>query len=499
VLGLLIYAGSGYILLTRVRLPSTLHLIVYAMAAGVLIITLIDIELAVAGLAMMIPFARPGFTVPVMGGELIHFSGLNVAIVGVWLVFLFRYMTDRDVANRGPLLRRTPLDFPLGAFLILALISTLHALNLNDNSPLFQARNLVYMKEQVMYVTWFYLIVTMLRKPEDVRRFAIFFAISGIFVAMIGLHARITGALEQVGPHITEAEIRGGVAGGRTSGVGEGGWFGLGHPNLYAAFLLMTLPVWFFGVEHLKQKLARPLANLGVLLGFVALLYTYARSGWGGMLIGMGILGLRQPRLLRKLVLFLVIFAVAAQILTLAMVGVGVAEVLAMRFEQLEASGLSARPEIFAGAAKLAMRYPLLGVGLGAFKNHAVTTKLTFRVEHGHSVFLSFASELGFPCTIFFITVMVMVARMAWLNLRARHVPGYGFVAQGGFVGFIGILLLMQFDYIFFDRVVGFALYGLIGIIVSFHRMLREGMVPGYEEGEQGAIALPPSRLWINE
>ena len=46
--------------------------------------------------------------------------------------------------------------------------------------------------------------------------------------------------------------------------------------------------------------------------------------------------------------------------------------------------------------------------------------------------------------------------------LRARSLPGYGFVAQGGFAGIVGILLLIQFDHIFFDRVVGFALYAMV-------------------------------------
>lgn len=501
VIGLLIYAGSGYILLTRVRLPSTLHLIVYTMAAGILIITLIDVELAVAGLAMMIPFARPGFTVPVLGGQPVHFSGLNVAVLGVWLVFLFRYMTDRDVAEKGPLVRRTPLDGVFIAFVLLGLIATLHGLNVNADSAAYQARNLVYMKEQLMYVVWFYLIVTVLRTPEDVRRFTVFFAVSGIFVAMIGLQARISGALEQVGPYITEAQIEGGVAGGRTGGVGEGGWFGLGHPNLYAAFLLMTLPLWFFGVEHLKQRPLKLFGNLGILMGFVALLYTYARSGWGGMMFGMGLLGLRDPRFLKKLILFVVLFAVVAQLMTLAMVGVGVVEVIQMRFQQLETSGLSARPEIFAGAINLVKKYPLFGVGLGAFRNHAVTTKLTFQVEHGHNVVLTYAAELGLPCALAFVTMLAAVIAMAWRNLRARAVPGYGFIAQGGFAGIVGIVLLMQFDYIFFDRVVGFALYGLIGIIVAFNRVLRKGMVPGFVEKAEGPAGPEsptyPSRLWI--
>jgi O-antigen ligase len=496
----MIYAGLGYILLTRVRLPSPLHVVVYTMAAGVLIVTLLDVEFAVAGLAMMIPFARPGFTVPIFGGQLLHFSGLNVAVVGVWLVFIFRYMTDPDVAAKGPLWRRTPVDAPLLIFLLLAFISTMNGLNLNAESAEYQVRNILYMKEQVMYVLWFYLVVTLLRTPEDVRRFAVFFAVSGIFVSMIGLHARITGAIEQAGTYVSEEEMQGGVAGGRTGGVGQGGWFGLGHPNLYAAFLLMTLPLWFFGVEHLKRGFMKLMVNLGVVLGFVALLYTYARSGWLGMTAGMGLLGLRDHRILKRLILFVVLFAVVAQVMTLSMVGMGVLDVVELRFSQLETSEFSSRPAIWGGALHLMTEYPLLGVGIGAFRNHAVTTRLAFRVIHAHNVILTYACELGLPCTAMYIIFLGMVLGMAWRNLRARAIPSYGFIAQGGFVGMSGVLLLAQFDHIFFDRSVGFAFYGLMGLIVAFNRMLREERLPGQRaEGKGVAIesTRPPSRIWI--
>lgn len=500
VLGILLYAGVGYILLTRVRLPSTLHLIVYVMAAAILIITLIDVEFAVAGLAMMIPFARPGFTIDLFGEEIFHISGLNIAVIGVWLVFLFRHMTDPEIAARGPLLRRTPLDPLMIIFLALALVATLHGLNLNSDSPEYMLRNVLYMKEQLIYIMWFYLIVTVVRTPEDVRRFAAFFAIAGIIVAMIGLQARISGAMEDAGTYISEAQIEGGVAGGRTAGVGKGGWFGLGHPNLYAAFLLMTLPFWFFAVDHLKRGWLKAAANLGVLFGFVALLYTYARSGWGGMMVGLGLVGLRNPRVLGRLFLFIVSFAVVAQLITLALVGTGVIEVIQMRFQQLERSGFSARPEIFAGGVNLVKEYPLLGVGLGAFRAHAYTTKLTFRVVHAHNVVLTYAGELGLPCAITYVIMLGAVVAMAWRNLRARSVPGYGFVAQGSFAGLIAVLLLAQFDHIFFDRSIGFAFYGLMGIVVAFNRVMRKGMLPGVP-GQAAAAELPEEtragRVWI--
>ena len=385
--------------------------------------------------------------------------------------------------------------------LLLAFISTMNGLNLNAESAEYQVRNILYMKEQVMYVLWFYLVVTLLRTPEDVRRFAVFFAISGIFVSMIGLQARISGVIEQASTYVSEEQLEGGVAGGRTSGVGQGGWFGLGHPNLYAAFLLMTLPLWFFGVEHLKRGFLKLMVNLGVVLGFVALLYTYARSGWLGMTAGMGLLVLRDPSTLKMLVLFVLVFAVVAQIMTVSMVGMGLLDVIELRFSQLETSEFSSRPAIWEGAFHLMKEYPLLGVGIGAFRNHAYTTRLAFHVVHAHNVILTYACELGLPCTAMYVVLLGMVLGMAWRNLRVRSIPSYGFIAQGTFVGMWGVIFLAQFDHIFFDRSVGFAFYGLMGLIVAFNRMVREERLPGQRFSGEGGVAIestrPPSRIWI--
>lgn len=484
-LGLVVYAGIAYVLLNKVRLPSPIHLIVYVMAAAILTLTVMRVEWGLLGLVLMIPFARPGFTI----GELkvFHVSGFNMAVIGVWLVYVVRYLTDREFAAKGPFLRRSPVDAAGIIFLALAALSSAANLNLNPAAD-DQARILMLYKELLLYLAWFYLAYTLMRTPSDVRRFALFFALSGVLVAVIGLYARVTGAIAAAGV-VTEAEEQFGVAGGRTGGVGEGGWFGLGHPNLFAAFLLVAMPFWFYATKHFKRIVQRVAGVFAILLGAVAILYTYARSAWGGIAISMTALAIRDPREMRRMILFLVLFAFVAQTMTVALVGYGVIEVMEARFEQLGRSAFSMRPQIFASAFELIRERPLLGVGMATFRRHSSTPVL-----HAHNVLLSYATELGVPATAAFVFFVGSLLVSTVRNLRTSRTPGYGLLAQATFVSLFAVLTLSMFDHIFFDRNVGHAFFALLAIIASYDRMVRERLLPGME----AAAHEPASALWAD-
>lgn len=482
---LAVYAVVAYVLLNRVRLPSMMHLIVFLMAAAIMTLTLIRVEWGLLGLVMMIPFARPGFTLGDM--EIFHISGFNVALVGVWIVHLIRYLTDRDIAAKGPLVRRSPIDVVAIVFLILATMSSMANLNFNANAEA-RVRILMRYKELVLYFAWFYLAFTLLRRPADVRRFALAFGLSGVLVAVVGLHGRLVGSIASAGV-VTEAEVQGGVIGGRAGAVGVRGWFGLGHPNLFASFLIMSMPFWFYAVNHLR-KLAQKIAVIFVvLLGAMAVFFTYSRSAWAGLVMSMTALATRDPRELRTLILLLVLVAVVAQTLSVTLIGIGVVDAVATRFEELRRSGYSMRPQIFVAAFEIIRDRPLTGVGMGAFSHHS-----SVPVVHAHNLFLTYAAELGLPSAAAFVILVGIVFAMAARNLRMSTVPAYGFVADGTFVALFAALALSQFEHTFFDRNVGYAFFALLAIIASYDRMVRERRLPGMEAAEYE----PPSALWTD-
>jgi len=467
---LVFYAGAAFVILTKVRLPTPLHLLVFVMAAAVIVLTVIRIEWAIMGLAVMIPFARPGFTVGY--AHLLHVSGFNVAVVGVWIAYLFRYMTDRESIGQGPLVRRTPIDMLVLVYLFFATMSTFVGLNAMSD-PQGKDQILLFYKDQVLFVAWFYLVFTLLRTPGDLRRFGVLLASSGLLVAAIGLYARVRGAAASIG--VPEDQLEGGVVGGRI----EGGWLGLVHPNFYGAFLIVSTPIWFFAVDHLKKVFHRLLASAAILLGLVGLLFTYSRSSWIGFVLGIGTQAVTHGRTFRRVVAFLVLFAVVAQALAYMTTGMGFVDLIQIRFEQLERSGFSSRPAIYAAAFEILRKYPILGVGGGALRWYAPGVWEGGILAHAHNVVLAIATEYGIPAAIAFAGILIMFLWTGAQNVRRLlHVPGYGFLAQGTFVGMLALTVQCMFEHILFSRDVGYALFGVGAVILGLNRCLREGTLP---------------------
>ncbi|MBN2565245.1 MAG: O-antigen ligase family protein [Candidatus Eisenbacteria bacterium] len=490
IFGLILYAGVGFTLLTRAHIPSVLHLVVFIMAAAVLSVTALRIEWGVLALALILPFSRPGITIG--PARVFQMSGFNFALAGVVMAYVLRYLADPQFARKGPLIRRTRIDWGLALFTFLVVWSTLSSLNLG-HTIMFRMRSALFLKELIMYFMWFYLIVTMVRTPRDLRQFAIIFAIAGLMASAYGMFTRLTGGAATITAGTMEEDLAAG-AGGRM----QGGWLGLDHPNMFAALLLMTVPIWFFAIIHIKQGIRRLLAEVAVINGFLGLLFTYSRSAWIGSFVGMGLVGLFDRKSLVRVVLFGVIFAIIAQTVLLFTINMNLVDVVISRFQQLETSTFSARPYIYKSAFSVIASHPWLGVGLGAFSAHAPPTPMGWVPLHSHNVYLSYAAEAGIPAALLFGLITLFLIVLSLRNVRrVARLPGYGFVAMGSCGALIAVTGQTMAVQIFNHRTLGFGLYALMAIVISIDRMIREGQFddPDEDMTEQQRRASP----WITE
>jgi len=486
VLALGVYALAGVMLVTRVRIPSPLHLIVFIMAAGVLSVTSLRIEWGVLALALMMPFARPGITIGTP--KVFQISGFNFALVGVAMAYTLRYAVDAQFASLGPILRRTRIDGTIFCFGFLVLLSGLWSFNINTDAYT-HLRTLLFLKEQILYFLWFYLLVAILREPKDLRQFAVFFAIGGLIASLTGMATRLAGGQAAITAGTMGQNLEEG-AGGRM----EGGWLGLSHPNMFAALLLMTIPIWFFAVSHLKHGIRRIVAEVAVINGLLGLLFTYSRSAWLGSVFGLGLVGLADRRALSRIILFVLIFAVAAQTIVMFTIDMNLTEVVINRIEQLEESTFSSRPYIYRSAMTVIRAHPLLGVGLGAFSAHAPATPMGWRPTHSHNVYLAYAAEAGLPAAFFFALFVLRLIVMSVQNLRnVGRVPGYGFIALGSCGALAGITVQTMAVQVFHQRILGFVFYALAAVVVAMHRMHQEGKFD--DLATSGVDA--QSRVWV--
>jgi len=466
---LLLYAVLAWGLLTQIRLPSAMHLVVLIMAAGILVMTSIRVELGVFGLAVIMPFSRPGFTLG--DPKLFHVSGFNVALIGVFLAYTLRYFLDDSFAEGGPFIRSTKVDLLLLLFGALFVFSALAAFNYNET--IYQRMMLgLSIKNQVLQLLWFYMLVSIMRRPEDVRNVVVAFAIAGFLAASFGMFDRISGGSNQITAGTQSAELAAG-AGGRL----RGGWFGLGHPNMFGGLLLLTMPFWFFMVSHLERAWQRLAAEAAVVVGFLGLLFTYSRSAWLGSLAGLGLIGLADKNSLKRIIVFGILFAIVAQGAVYLTTRQSLVEVVVSRFEQLQESDFSSRPEIYKSAAAVVRSHPWLGVGPGMFRYHAPPTPDGLRPQHAHNVFYQFAGEAGLPAAVLFVIFFGALINFARRNLRI--VPAakeYAFIALGAGAAIIAITAQMMAVEVFQQEILGFAIYALAAVIVTLDRMWEEGV-----------------------
>ncbi len=480
VLALALYGFMALLLLTEARIPSPMHLLVFAMATGVLAVTSLRIEWGLLALAIILPFARPGITVG--NPKVFHISGFNLALIGVMFAYVLRYVADARFASFGPFVRRTRLDGNIFTFSFLVLLSCLWSFNLNT-SPYITMQTALVLKEHVLYLIWFYMLVTLLRKPKDLRQFAIYFAAAGLMASLFGMTTRLMGGAAAITAGTVGQNLEEG-AGGRM----EGGWLGLGHPNMFAAMLLMTMPIWFFAVSHLKHGIRRLVAEVAVINGFLGILFTYSRSAWVGSMLGVGLVGLADRKSLKRIFLFGAIFAIAAQTVVLFTLDMNLVEVVVNRIHELETTTFSSRPYIYASAIQVIKAHPLFGVGLGAFRAHAPAIPLGWVPMHSHNVYLAYAAEAGIPAAFFFTILVIRLLAMSVRNLRAMgRVPGYGFIALGSCGALLGLVAQTMAVQIFHHRILGFGFYALAAIVVALDRMIREGQFDEIESAEPGA------------
>jgi O-antigen ligase len=480
VVALALYGTAGLLLVTKVRITTPLHLAVFAMAALVLSVTSMRIEWGLLALAIIFPFARPGISLG--NPKLFQISGFNFALVGVLVAYVLRYVADAQFASLGPLVRRTRIDRNLLGFAFLILLSSLWSLNLNT-APRTTIRTMLFLKEHMLYFIWFYLLITLLRKPKDLRQFVMFFAVAGLMASVVGMGVRLMGGAAAITAG-TVGQNLGEGAGGRM----RGGWLGLGHPNMFAAMLLMTMPLWFFVVSHLKHGIRRLIAEVAVINGFLGILFTYSRSAWAGTALGIGLVGLADRKSLRRVFLFGIVFAIIAQTVVLFTMDMNLTDVVVNRVLELEGSTFSGRPDIYASVIQVIKAHPFMGVGMGAIPMHAPATPMGWVPANAHNVYLAYAAEAGIPAAILFAILFARILLMSVGNVRAvGRVPGYGFIALGSCGALVGLAAQTMFVHIFNHRILGFGFYAVVAIVVVLDRMVREGQFDEMESAEPGA------------
>jgi len=203
----------------------------------------------------------------------------------------------------------------------------------------------------------------------------------------------------------------------------------LENPNLLGGVLLAVLPLALAALLRWQAPWRRLYAGASLGLGLVALVLTYSRGAWMGMVASLGLMALmmalrqtrRWPPLWRRLFpVVLLVLGSAALVLLVTQV-----EPLRVRVLSLvagrEDSSNNFRINVWMAALKMVEARPWLGIGPGneAFNLiYPLFQQPKFNALSAYSIPLEIAVETGIPGVLVLLGLVMTAVRSALLQLR---------------------------------------------------------------------------------
>lgn len=229
----------------------------------------------------------------------------------------------------------------------------------------------------------------------------------------------------------------------------------LPHPNMLAGALLVGLLAalaWIVAARRVYR-----LAGIAVFaLGWWALLLTFSRGAWGGLLVGvLATLPLARPLLCRAAARLSAGVAVGIAVaIGLAFV-IGYQPLLAARVgegqESVELRSVSDRLVFIDFALRSLAERPLLGVGIGNFpwrtSYYLAKTNYDLRGDNVHFVLLAVAAELGIVGLALVLTALLSGGAAAVAALRAAANADERAARLAGFAVFVALLAVGLLDH----------------------------------------------------
>ena len=337
--------------------------------------------LALAALAVANPMAVVVIAVALIPLEVVSVAvggdaGLSPA-EGAFALAALGWVARRLAAGEPPFVD-SPLTKPLAALLVVAVAG----LGVSEEAA-------VTLRIVLMWTAAFLLVQAIVSEatPETVGRILLVLAVSG---GVVGVLAGVTSAGQ-------EQELVG--MGTEATGRAEGSF---GHPNLLAVFLATALAA-AGAVAVGGRPGVRPVAAVAFAAALGGLVLTLSRGGLLAAAAAIAVMLLWRP--FRRL-------AIAAAAVAIVAVLISGGDVLGSsqsvdrvtkRIESVSvaAKGADPRSDLWRGVPEIVRDHPLVGVGAGQFsvaaENYALRDPLSEYqpFEHGHSIPLTVAAELG--------------------------------------------------------------------------------------------------------
>jgi len=273
------------------------------------------------------------------------------------------------------------------------------------------------------------------------------------------------------------------VEGYRASGAGQGIF---GNPNDMALHLVTLVPIAVAFLLRARTLAVKALHGVCIVLMTAAIMLTYSRGAFVGLVVVALFMGWRvAPK--HRLVLMIGSLVVFAGVLAIAPAGytLRVASILLPALDPV-GSADARRGELFR-SAYIALRHPILGIGMG---NYAA--EMSHRALVTHNSYTQVAAEMGMTALVSYLMFIVsplrklgQIARESF-GVRANSSFYYlGLGLQASLIGYLVCSFFASVAYLWY-------VYYLVGYAVCLRRLYES------ETGRVVVIEKRPRRSLTN-
>lgn len=217
----------------------------------------------------------------------------------------------------------------------------------------------------------------------------------------------------------------------------------LGHPNMFASYLVMMLPLSFAILFSQVSLILKLLSAVSLLMGELALLFTMSRGGWIGCTIGLFIVALMSfvhPSLSRRYFLLKLFVSLAVILIIVFSI-----QPILQRFTLSQTSNVTGRLALMKIAWGMIESKPHFGVGLNSFTfvmNEFDHTGLTWdkMPQPVHNIYLLVWAEQGTYAFLALIILLMDIIRKGIASIWRRK-DFMVIVSIGLLGGLIGIMV----------------------------------------------------------
>ena len=250
----------------------------------------------------------------------------------------------------------------------------------------------------------------------------------------------------------------------------------LGHPNTFALYLGLLLPVALSMLAANKALIRRTLFGSAAILGTTALILTLSRGGWTGFLLSLCIwlvLVFRfrlvpTTRLVIAISLGLALFLGAFMLFH---------EPITTRLLVDDQGSAYSRIPLMKVAFNMIQAHPFLGVGLNNYLlvmsqyDDTAQGMAFYFLNVVHNSYLLIASEIGIPGLLCFLGLPLFALQRAWQFLKMKGDRMLSLLVVGVLAGFGGLFwqMLVENVYLTYHSILMF--WAFAGLMESLVRL----------------------------